>query len=281
MTDVQVNIDKRYVKVFEFVDNQLVHGTIAFSSFGISFLLIDNIVVVPIPCTDFNQDKSEVQQIITPTCPRFSENFKNNYLSRWTALEPIQSINGPSSWKILNNEDNREIILSQESKISGLSEYEEGTIYLLKDKNMIKVCTIGEVSIKFKAFNEGIVGIVFKYNDNGNFYIVEISGEKEKYVRIRKKFNGLMELISIKSLIGYTIGNWHTLIVKIVNNGFDVYITNRFLHDSIIKVFDNTIFDSDLKLGFVGISTYKTKAYFTDISLSPFDDLDSINNILY
>ena len=137
MTDVQVNIDKRYVKVFEFVDNQLVHGTIAFSSFGISFLLIDNIVVVPIPCTDFNQDKSEVQQIITPTCPRFSENFKNNYLSRWTALEPIQSINGPSSWKILNNEDNREIILSQESKISGLSEYEEGTIYLLKDKNII------------------------------------------------------------------------------------------------------------------------------------------------
>jgi hypothetical protein len=276
MTDEQRNFEKKFVKVFEFFDNGLVHGTIAFSSFGIKFLLLDSISVIPIPCTDFNQNGSQVQQVVTPTCPRFYEDFKNNFEKRWSVLDPLNSNDGPSAWMTAHNQDEREFLLSQNSFISGISEIEEGTIFLLKDKFMSRVCSEGKFTVKFKALNEGMIGIVFRYNDKGSFYIVEISGEKEKFIRIRKKIDGVMQLISSKPLIGYSMGNWYSVVLYMKNDYFNVYMTQNYLHDSLSKIFDNDVNDPDLKLGFVGISTYKTKAFFSDISLSPFDDLDSI-----
>ena len=277
MTEEQTNIEKKFVKVFEFFDNGLVHGTIAFSSFGIKFLLLDNISVIPIPCTDFERNKSQVQQVITPTCPRFFEDFKNNFEKRWSIVDPLSSVDGPSSWNIIHQQDEREFILSQSTLIAGLSEIEEGSIFLLRDKYMSRVCSEGKFSVKFKALNEGIIGMVFRYNEKGSFYIVEISGEREKFIRFRKKIDGVMQLISMKPLTGYSIGNWYSIVIYMKNDNFNVYMTQNYIHDSITKVFDNNVNDTDLKIGFVGISTYKTKALFSEISLSPVDDLDSNN----
>ena len=49
-------------------------------SFGISFFLLDNISLIPICCTNFDDIESEMKLVVTPTCPRFSENLIKTFL---------------------------------------------------------------------------------------------------------------------------------------------------------------------------------------------------------
>ena len=236
---------------------------------------------MPIPCIDFDQKNSLVQHVLTPTCPRFEEDFKNNFLQRWEVIDPIEGVNGPSLWVRRYGLEDRDVVLAQESRIYGNSDAKEGTIYLLKDKDLSKICTLGTFSVKFKAFNEGIVGFIFRYNQKGDYYIIEISGQKEKFVRIRKKIEGITLLISQKPLIGYTIGTWHSVVILMKNDNFNIYMTQNYLHEDKIKVFETNIIDTDLKLGLIGITTHNTKAYFSEVKLSPFDDLESKLNIIF
>lgn len=39
---------------------------------------------------------------------------------------------------------------------------------------------------EFYAEKDGIVGLVFRYSNNKNYYIFEIGGEKNKFLRVRK-----------------------------------------------------------------------------------------------
>jgi len=271
-TDNSSNMEKRFDLQFQFNDNELIHGTLAFASFGISSLLIDNISIVHIKCTDFNENSNKIQIAESSNCARHLEKFTNDYSKRWKKIDPLESLYGPSDWKVLKNIDDRVNVLAQITNIHGLSMYEEPTIFLLNLEE--KLCKKGKINIKFKSEDEGIVGVIFKYSPNGNYYILEVSGERESYVRIRKKINGKFSLIGIKQLLGFDKDIWTKLMLRIDGNKFNAYITKGDISNDFIKVFDNDLIDNDLENGKFGVSTYKNKVYFDDIYSSNFDDVE-------
>ena len=279
MTDQKENIEKRFEKIFDFIDNEIMQGTIAFTSLGNKFLLIDNISIIPIACTNFDDREGASQLILTPTCPRFTEDYKNDFISRWSVIDPIETTEGPSMWIRIYEAENIEVVLAQKSSISGVSQFEEGTLFLLKQGT--KVCSQGKYSIKFKATSDGIIGMVFRYSDKGDYYILEISGEREKFLRFRKKMGAVYQLISSKPNSGYNLDQWYSVTILMNDNKFNVYMTNENIFEKPEKVFEEDIQDPDLKMGFVGLSTYKTPAFFSDISLNPLDNLEEKENLLY
>jgi hypothetical protein len=279
MTDQKENIEKRYEKIFDFNDNEMMQGTIAFTSLGNKFLLIDNISIIPIPCTNFDEREGASQLILTPTCPRFTEDFKNDFISRWSVVDPLETVEGPSNWQRQYEVQDREMVLAQKSNISGVSQFEEGTIFLLKQGT--KVCSQGKFSIKFKASSEGIIGMIFRYTDKGDYYLLEISGERDKFVRFRKKMGGIYQHMSSKPNIGYNLDQWYSITILMNENRFNVYMTNENIFEKEEKIFEEDIQDPDIKIGYIGLSTYKTPAFFYDISITPVDNLDEKENLLY
>ena len=65
------------------------------------------------------------------------------------------------------------------------------------------------------------------------------------------------------------------------NEKFNAYITSNYLHDNLIKIWDEDIVDTDLKYGYLGLSTYKTSASFVEIQLNPFDDLNEKEDLIF
>jgi hypothetical protein len=241
--------------------------------------LLDNIAVLPISCTNYDERDGDVQVILTPTCPRFFEDYKNDFSNRWKSIDPVETKDGPSNWTRLYGVEDREIVLAQKSGIRGISEFEDGSIFLLNKS--AKVCTHGKFKVKFKATADGIVGLVFRYNEKGDFYILEISGKTDKFLRFRKRMGNLYQLISQKPLIGYNLDKWYSIILYMKGSKFNVYFTKSNIFENPEKMFDQDVEDTDLKIGMVGLSTYKTSAYFSEISLSPFDQIDEKDEMLY
>jgi len=88
-------------------------------------------------------------------------------------------------------------------------------------------------------------------------------------------------MITIVQTVGYKIGVWHYIDLYLNVEKFNVYFSLNNIHDNLTKLFENDIVDSDLKLGLVGLSTYKTNAYFSEIQLNPLDDSDKKDELLY
>jgi len=274
------NMDKLYELQFGVIDNELVHGTIAFSSFGLNFMLLDNISVVPIQCTNFDDSDRDKQIAITPTCTRFYENFKNGFSERWKSIDPKEYIDGPSEWRIESDYEFRELVLKQSALIYGSNDNQEGTLYVMTDPK--KECNYGKYSVKFKALHEGIVGFLFRFeksfDDVYNYYILELSGDPhEKFIRIRKKMNNQYSLVAVNPMLGYKKNTWMRLTLTFNKDKFNVFISNDSSPDNVIKVFEKNVVDSDLKFGNLGLSSYKTALVMDEIILAPYDNLDDFD----
>lgn len=263
---------------FKIVDNYFVRGTIAFASQGINYLLLDNISVIPLQCTvssanAFSSSENEGDNkfgTLTPTCSRFKETFKNGFWDRWKKIDPIKCDNCPSQWDMKLNRDGRDAVLTQNVLVRAESTDQEGTMFILKNES--KVCSKGKFSISVKPKDEnGVIGVIFRYN-SGNYYILEISNEKNKFVRIRKKIIDKFLLVGISSDYGYQPGKWMKIILTLNGGVFNVFITQDENLETPIKVFKNNIIDNDLVYGVVGLGTYNTRALFADIELSAFED---------
>lgn len=263
-----------YEKVFSFYHNELVHGTIAFTSNGMRSLLIDNISIVPLYCTNYDT-VSETISVITNSCIRFRETFKNGFNLRWQNIDPDKDVRGSSLWILQQNIDGREFVLSQNSIISKEDGSQEGSLYILKDD--ANVCNSGKFILNFKALDTGIIGLVFKYDKlTGNYYILEISGdEKDSFIRLRKKINNQFLLISSNPVLFYIKDVWFRIILTIEKNGFNAFFSSNSASDNLIQVFPEKLLDLDINSGILGISTFRTRAYFDEINAAPFDDLES------
>jgi len=279
MTDYNgPDLENHYELQFSFFDNELVHGTIAFASNGMDLIYLDNFSIIPLECTNFDDAGADKVVILTPTCSRFFETFRNGFNNRWKNIDPADNMEGPSNWITKNNLDHRDIVLMQDSLIYGSSEYQEGSLYILKD--ITKICTHGKFMIKIKPLNNGIVGLVFRYDDNEksefkNFYILEVSGlPNNKFVRIRKKINNQFLLVSSNPSLGYEKEKWMKIILTLQDKRFNAFITEPSSLDNLIKVWEDDVSDTDIKYGFMGISTYKTKAIIDEVILSPFDSAE-------
>ena len=280
MTDYEgPDLEKHYSQKFQFVDNELTHGTIAFGSLGLTNLYLDNISYTPISCTDFNEDsKINKISIFTPTCSRFYETYKNDFNSRWISIDPLDAIDGPSIWKTEPWIEGLERVLTQQSLIKSTSEFQEGSIFHTNIDTTI--CNFGRFTIKIKPLDQGIIGLVFRYvnpnnSRNTSYYILEISGiTGDKYIRIRKKNEGKFTLLASNPTLGYEPSNWFRLILTIRKDSFNAFIAHDLTFTNMKQVFEHDIIDTDLKMGAIGLSTYQTKAIFDEIHTGPFDNID-------
>ncbi len=266
-------IDRNLELIFNVYDSEFMHGTVAFASNSIANLMLDDISIKQFACTDFLSYSSIKINVLTDTCDKYAENFMH-IDSYWETLDPDKSNEGPSLWMTLINFENRARLLGQMSEIYGLDENETGTILLLKNK----ICEKGFLKIKGKVpmelkesleYNQEKVhkakkafGVVLKYKDNNNYYLLEIFNDC--LVRFRKKIQGKFTLISQNPRIGFKYNTWFKLLLFIKNNHFNFRFFINSNKPNSEELFDTDLIDDELKFGRLGISTYKTKAYFSD-----------------
>lgn len=349
----------KYDLIFDINDNEHLHGTIAFTSQNINWLIIDNISITPMSCIDYNDEfsqniisideditkinnsmasnnlnnhefkldnidiykKKQVLNykpklyIITPTCSRFVEDFKNSFLSRWKYYDPKDQVNGPSNWSLVKlsdtfknklnmfklfyskysnnnskfakeNKINNSSFLIQQSNIYSIGNNQEGTRYVLRDKNQI-YCLRGKITIKAKAVSEnnlktdnnnGIISLLFRVNEE-NYYMLEISN---KFVRLRKRYNSYFNLLEINETTGFKINEYFKLVITMDNNKFNAYFNNQIdssiMSNSLTKIFNNDVIDNDISYGTIGVSTYKTIGVFKSIHCEPIDLSEEIES---
>jgi len=278
------NMDNSVIKrnlalVFHINDSEFMHGTVAFGSNSIGNLMLDDISIKQLACTDFLALTTQKVNVFSDSCDKYIEFFKSFSLN-WESVDPINSIGGPSNWTNIPNYESRANVLAQLSEIHGLDENEEGTIYLLKNK----ICEKGFIKVKGKILleNEELVkynnqiikkperafGLVFKYQDYENFYLIEIFNDC--LVRFRKKIQGVYKLISQNPLIGFAFNTWFKLMVYIKNNRFSFRFFKNSNKPHYQELFTNDVVDEDLKFGRIGLFTFKTKAIFQDFETFKF-----------
>lgn len=200
----------------------------------------------------------------------------------YESYDSFQSLNSNSKWILLSSYDNRENVLSQSIDQNITSTYEEGSLYIDSKANHFCVSN-GKIALKFKVENnKGIIGVVFHYENEDNYFICEISSE---YIRLRHKTQGIFKLIAINHSYKYSPLNWHKLIIAIDStNQVNVFFSPSNLHSPIEQVFpkETEIPINDTHIHYyVGLSTYNTIAYFDEFSLSTLtiiDNNDKINN---
>jgi len=100
-------------------------------------------------------------------------------------------------------------------------------------------------------------------------------------VRIRKKVEGIYSLVSQIPLVGYDKNKWYKILLLLNGQNFNFYMSKNYIFEPLTKIFKDDVVDEDLKLGLIGFSTFKTRAYFDDIELSPFDDLEKYEDLVY
>lgn len=269
-SSAEKNTEKSLQLIFDLFDNEHVHGTIAFAANGVDRSLIDNIAIVPKKCKEGSETNLDNQIIISPTCPRYIETYKENVTQRWETVDPLEVTNGPSAWTLAKEVDGRELVFFNNSRVFGSSSREEGSLYFLNEAE--KVITKGNLSVKFKPLDEGIVGLVFKMESETKYYIAEITS---KSVRIRKRSNNNYVLLSENNKLGYKVGEWNKAIVIADNNKLNVLLSIDFYKNSMAKAFESDVVDNEIHHGKVGLSTYNSRTYFDEIKLEPFDNPDA------
>lgn len=270
-----LELESTYQPVFSVQDNKITHGTVGFSSVNMNFILIDDISVVQINCVDFKSQITErMIEAETNSCRRYRENYRR-INQKFTKYDPLKSEDGPSLWERLKPFEGRQRVMRQKSLIYDISDNQEGTMNILK--NM--VCQSGRISLKLKSntnSNRDIIsnsnsslGIVFKFVDENNFYVLEIF--KKSLIRLRKKSNGEFHLIKINSKFGFEENTWFKIVLEMKDHSFNAILFPT-LESQGLRVFDEDAFDSSLKTGKLGFWTYRTAAIFGDF------EIDAINN---
>ena len=265
--DVYINneMNGQYYKVLEAKDSQLNKGSFAFLTKGPCTVHIHQITIEN--QESINEQIDEMKNIISlSSCTNY---YYEDYL--------FTSYDSSSEWIIKEKIDNRDKVLFQHTKNNKANPFEEGYLYIDDHSNHFCVSN-GKISIKFKALSDGIIGIIFHFEDKDNFYITEISKE---YIRIRRKINGAYELIAVNNEYYYSINSWHYIVISISRlNIVNVSFTMNNISNDITSVFGNPIIlESKSSNYYIGLSTYNTAAFFDELTLRSNNENDDDNDI--
>ena len=209
--------------------------------------------------TYFQSSSQTVTQPTTTEKPKTEEGVlyqsdfsKSSALSDWQIIDEPYAVEGPSNWKIENNN------LVQTSNIWGgtfgepvISKSYLGTLAYLKQGLAWQNY---EVDLKFNPTDNDGVGFIVRYQDQNNYYKVMIVLDSEKdnggpFIKIDKNLNGTFITLFQKPLT-YKLGQENT--IKIVVNGalIEVYL------NSDTKTIWATDPDASFKTGSFGLSCF-------------------------
>ena len=245
-------------------NQELKKGGIGFLTNGLQGLYIDGFSVKPVDCIS----EPELPEIryLPPECSRFKETYYGQMGLRWKVVNPDNFFDGPAIWDFEGEFLGKEKVIYQKTGIFSPNPEKIGTFAVL---SFDKMCRNGVISIDFFAENQGIIGLAFKYVNSMYFYVVEVGGEDDKYVQIRKRIDGKYTTIAKNETIGYQLKTWHKITVVMMDSMYKVYFSN--LGESPIEVFE-TSENKDILDGTIGLTTFKTEAAFDNIKMSPLSD---------
>ncbi len=164
---------------------------------------------------------------------------------RYSVLEGWETVNG--TWK---NENGR---LVQTSNYYKKNDLKGGTYAITGSLSW----TNYSVSSRIMSEDNDKIGLVFRYLDPDNFYILSW-GKENKELLFTKVVNGEAVDLALKEL-GYEEGQWYQLQVDVVGNEMSAYIDNK-------KVFSVT--DDDLSRGKAGLYCWGNEgSYFDDFKV--------------
>jgi hypothetical protein len=260
--------------VFTIENSTYAHGTIAVYTNGNDGLFLDKLNVESLVCENSWESNKKIE-ILSNKSSLFTEKFDRVFRTVYTVEDPKRSINGPSKWLYAKNIYGREVVLYQTSKIRDQGEDTDTSKSIL---NGVSVGCSTSINYEFRGNHDGIVGVVFKYKDNDNFFTFEVGGSdemKNRFFQLRKKFEGKWSTISrfnsnqevpYLPFFGYELGTWYGVSVQIncpfirVSVGL-IGVTKKI---QIMEVEDSTLAD-----GKMGFSISGTVAAFAEINLSP------------
>jgi len=279
-----------------FKENDQTHrkGTIGVFVNGNSGFHFDNLSVEPTNCWTPYEPNPEISHS-TDRANVYDEDYSGDPQKKFLISDPLSRINGPSEWAYQLDVLERENVIIQKTEIADKSTLKQPSMFILKDKFIKK----GWFSVDLAGYQNGAIGVVFKYKDQNNYYLFELGGTKKnnRYFQMRKNINGMMKLIkrintneelnlieSKKSKhIGYTPYKWYYL--RVVTDGPNIKIFYKkigYPEKMVIEVSDD-----DLPYGMIGLTSFNTKAVFDNLSLRPtvedirlsFDPKDIPSNI--
>lgn len=243
---------------------ELKRGRVGFLTNGEQVFYIDGFSVKPLDCIT----EPEIPDIryLPPECSRFKENYYGQMNLRWNVVNPENFFDGPALWDFETDFLGKEKVIYQKTGIFSPSPEKIATFAVL---NFDKFCRNGVISVEFFAQNQGMVGVAFKYINSNNYYILEIGGDENKFIQMRKRINGKYSIISKNESIGYQIKQWHRVSIVMMDSIYTIYFSN--VGEAPISIFD-AIENKDLPEGTIALSTYKTEAAFDNVKISPFTD---------
>ncbi len=167
----------------------------------------------------------------------FQETFGSNALDLYTIVDEGGNF-APSRWDVTDGH------IVQTSMIFGgnpfsASPNKPGTLALTGSH------TWGNIQLSARLWSgsdDGAIGIVFRYQDNNNFYRFSLGGSSQSYRRLIKKVNGTVSVLW-QNDIAYELSHTYELVILAYDNQLLGYLDNVLLF---------SLIDSDIKAGQVG-----------------------------
>jgi hypothetical protein len=173
--------------------------------------------------------------------PLASDDFRYNVLD-----EGWETVNG--TWKVENER------LVQTSNYYKRGDLKGGAYAITGSPNWRDY----SVSARIMSEDDDRIGLVFRYIDPDNFYILSWGKKSKRDLLFTKVVNGKTTELVRKEL-GYEEEQWYQLKVDVVGNEMSAYIEDK-------KVFSIT--DDDLSRGMAGLYSWANEgSYFDDFSV--------------
>jgi hypothetical protein len=278
--EIRFGDDKKFTdykaspKIFEFQDITLPRGEIGIFVNGNNNFYFDNFKVRPLYC----QTKWEMNpdiKIMSDSSDIFDEYYNMNINLKYDVKQALNLQDGPGNWLYKQSIGGRDTVIYQTSRAHDNSDFSEGTMLIRKNKILNKN---GSFDVEFRAEYQGVVGIIFKYKDENNYYTFEIGGGDDiskRFFQLRKKINGTFSLlkrfnsseeISSVPFFGYEVNNWYSITILVKN---DEIAVSGALIGTTAKSLILLVKDDSIPRGALGYSTNGTTCAFSEIGLLP------------
>ncbi len=181
----------------------------------------------------------------------FREDFGPNALDRYTIIDHGNNL-GPSAWKILDGQ----IVQTSNiygGPIIGSSVLEPGTIALIGSTELADIT----IHATFRSENNGAIGIIFRYQDESNYY--RFSMDRRQGVRLLMRCVDGEPRLLWQNIFQYNLGQSYSIEIHAWKDQLLGFLDNVFL----FSVGDTGI--SNGRIGFY--CRFNNGAYFESLSV--------------
>lgn len=258
--DIKISSNSYEIVALSAINTNFASGAIGAFSFRSTFKF-DNIEVKALPCSTQWKPSKSSPIIFTNKASAYVEKFSSSLISqKMIIIEPDESTNGPSVWKVISNaRGNRYVGLKQDSIVSYNGDERTYAIY----KSLW--LTNGILKVNFMPETQGgILTFLFKYNpETKTYYSFEMDNIKKK-IFLMKYIDGKGDVLA-EANGNYNLNYIQNLMISVEEGKIEVGLAAKGSGYTIyLKAQDRSI-----ETGTIGFGVSGTKCIFTHIELMP------------